>query len=613
MSSPILPYRTIAGDLFVQALRSTYTSGYRVLPPDYALQRDADVYEKVRRDPVIKHAWDLRLHMVAGHRYAVEPAGDKPTDRMAAAIVGEILEGLPAFTTARAELANAIFIGRTFQLMTGERRLESFAGTAPAAWWIPTSLTDIDNRRFRFRTVINQESSDGEFAVTLELFSVERGTWETVEHPEWFVKHVYGDEEARLGYGRGLMEAIYFYYWVKTTVMKEGLEGLERWAQGMIVAKIDGMRAADTDKPNATLAQSWLDTIEATRGRHFVAVDKIDDVQVVEPQGQGHAQVESWLSYLDDSMTRLILASVRSTGGATKSPTGARAQAETEADSRSALISYDRQILDETITRDLIGAIWRYNTEPFMASGCYGAKMPRFVTVDDEHRDPVQAMEIIKGAREVGLSLREDEVFEAIGFSPVLEGDKAAEFSPLPDPLAVAGHAGDGPPGAGGKPGEKKEPTNPTNPDKNPDKMSALRDRSVVDELKAYIDAQFAALRPAQPSQSFSINVPEVKIPPVSFNVTAPAVAPVFNVPTPVVNVAAPVVNVERPAVTVLNQPAQITIEPAKMEATAPVVHVHVPAQPAPVVNVEVAKSADKSISIKRHEDGSLTGEVKEK
>jgi phage gp29-like protein len=591
----------------VQALRSAYTAGHRILPSDYALSRDADIYEKARRDPVIKHCWDLRLHMVAGHRYAVEPRGDKPPDRLAAAIIGEMLDDLPAFTTARAELANAIFFGRTFQLISGEKRWATLAGKT-GNWWVPTALTDIDSRRFRFKSNRDENSSDGAFHVTMELHSPERGVWETVEHPEWFVKHIYGDDEARLGYGRGLIEAIYFYYWVKTTVMKEGLEGLERWAQGMIVAKIDGMRAADTDKPNATLAQAWLDTIEATRGRHFVAVDKIDEVSVVEPQGQGHAQVESWLAYLDDAMSRLILASVRSSGGATKSQSGARAQAETEADSRSALIAYDRQILDETITRDLVGAIWRYNTEAFMQAGCYGAKMPRFRTVEDEHRDPLEAMELIKGAREIGLSLREDEVFDAIGFSPVLEGEKAVEFAPMPDPLAVAGHAGDGPP-------QKDKPGDPSSksaekpdPDKNPDKMSHSG-RSMLDELKAYIDLKLAAMAHPAPQSHTTINVPEVKIPPINVTMASPEVHPVFNVPEP-----------PRPEVTVVNQPPNITVQPAPVTFAeqAPVVNVTVPTPAvevnvSPVVRAVLPTPTPKSISIKRNDDGSMEGEVRSK
>lgn len=424
MTQPILYQRSVNQDLYAYALASVYESGWRVYDPDYALSRDADIYEKVRRDPVINHAIQQRLHMVAGHKWIIEPRGEAPADKQAAKILTELVEEIPNFTEARYETAQAVIVGRTIQLMGGEQRPMALAGTAPMNWWIPSSLEDIDRRRTRFVPVWEGTGEDRHLNVVMELFSVERHRWEMVEHPEWFIKHIYGDEEARLGHGRGLLEAIYFYHWIKTKIIQEGLQGVERWAQGMVIAKIDGLRAGDPTRSNDTVAQRWLDLLEKTRGRHAIVSGEKDEIQVVEPTGQGHQQVKEWLDYLDAGITRLLLGSTRSTG---VEGGDARAQSSTEAESRDALIQYDRNILDETITRDLIGALWRYNRPNFIQAGAAATKMPRFRTVAEVQRDPQEAAQTVKTVLDAGLKLKEDEAYQSVGFSPPAEGDRIVE------------------------------------------------------------------------------------------------------------------------------------------------------------------------------------------
>lgn len=442
MSQPILYQRSVNQDLYVYALSSVYRSGYRIYDPDYALSREPDIYEKVRRDPVVNHAIQQRLHMIAGHKWIIEPRGDTPMDKQAARILTEMVEEIPSFTEARYELAQAVILGRTFEFIGGGTRRTTFGGVL-GDWWTPAGLEDIDRRRFRFVPVWTGKGDGRKLSVTMQLYSIERDMWEDVEHPEWFIKHIYGDEEARLGHGRGLLESIYFYHWVKTTVFKEGLQGLERWAQGMVIAKIDGLRAADTGAPNQTVANAWLNLLEQTRGRNFVAADSKDEVDVKEPGASGQNMVHQWLSYLDDALTRLVLGSIRPTGGGS---TGVRdGGVSEEANSTESLIQYDRDLLDETLTRDLLGALWRYNRPMLMAAGAGAAKMPRFRTVPERMRNPKEAVEILSQAMTAGMKFKEQEAYAAIGFSPPAEGDKIVEGRP-PAPPALPGQQQEPPP-----------------------------------------------------------------------------------------------------------------------------------------------------------------------
>lgn|SRR3990167_2768634 len=424
---PILYQRNVNQDLYVYALASTYKSNWRVYDPDYALSRDPDIFERVRRDPVIAHAFEQRLHMIAGKVWRVEPRGDTPQDKLAAKIMEEIIDSIEHFTESRYELAQAVIVARTYQYMEGDRKFVSLGGLPAANWWMPIRLHDIDRRRFKFRPnwTTGKAPGDNKLDVTMELYSIERGKWESVDHPEWFIRHVYGDEEARLGHGRGLLEAIYFYHWAKGVVLREGLEGIERWAQGIVTAKIDGLVPGSKDRTNEDVRDTWLDIIQKMRSRHALVYGKDDEFKVVESTGTGHQMVLEFVKYLDEGITRLILGSISPSGQSGRE--GSYAKSKVEQDTTEALIQYDRKLLDETITRDLVGAIWRLNKPIFSFTGMACAKMPRLVTVQERNEDPHLAVQVIARALMSGIPLRKDEVYSKIGFSMPNPEDEVIE------------------------------------------------------------------------------------------------------------------------------------------------------------------------------------------
>ncbi len=438
---PLFDTRAVNADLYVHALNSVYHS-YRIWEPSYAGSRDPDIWEKVRRDAVISAAVDQRLHAIAAREWRVMPGGKSDADAEAAAVVEEILQQIPRFLETRFELAQAVFLGSAYAFIGGRRVLDTYAKKT-GLWWVPSRLKDMDRRRFRWRSE-RKPAEDGtnELRTWLEYWSIRREEWVEADAAR-FVRHTYNDEESRLGYGRGLIEAIYFYHYVKGVVMREGLQGLERWAQGMVVVKIDGLRAASDGKPNATVQTAWIKALKKMRARHALTMSKDDEVDLLNGPGQGHQLVETWLRYVDNAMTRLILGSVRPTGGDMDS--GARAAAETESDTTEQLIQFDRLLLDETITRDIIGEIWRHNRAAFSECGLGSAKKPKFSSVQEKRSDPVEASQVIATLLGAGVTLRAEEVYERTGMTPpgpdddVIEGQAA-----LANPFA-------GIPGMGGQ------------------------------------------------------------------------------------------------------------------------------------------------------------------
>jgi len=88
MALPIIYGRSVAQDVYVRALSSAYKAGWRLYDPDYSLSRDPDIYEVVRRDPIVAHAIDQRLHSIAGTEWRVDPnRPDVDVDKKAANVI----------------------------------------------------------------------------------------------------------------------------------------------------------------------------------------------------------------------------------------------------------------------------------------------------------------------------------------------------------------------------------------------------------------------------------------------------------------------------------------------------------------------------------------------
>lgn len=456
MTIPILYSRNVNQELYVRALASAYTGGYRVYDPDYALSKEPDPYEKVRKDPVIAAAIEDRLHGIAGAHWKWEPASDRIEDKAVANIFEEITKRCENFLESRYELAQAVILNRSYGYMEGGRVWEAFGDRPVQNWWCPTRITDIDRRRFRYAPFHyrNPETGEPEFIVNLELFSITRQRWETVGNPEWFIQHIYANEEARLGYGRGLLECIYFYHYAKTIVIREGLSALEKFARGILVGRIDGLRNGSKDRTNAQVQAAFQDVLQNMMARHVITMDKNDEVDVLDGSASGNAQITEFLRYFDEAIIRVVTGSVLPMGS--NSDVGSNARSTTEDQRTEILYQYDRQLMDASITKCLGGKIWAYNRAQFAAAGLGGARMPAFQTIQERKEDHKLNAEVATLMINAGLPLRLDEVYKRTGWTRPGPDDETIERA-AQMPFDPMGGAPGGMPGGegGGFPGGK--------------------------------------------------------------------------------------------------------------------------------------------------------------
>lgn len=425
-SIPLLNARTsVASDLYVRALASAMRA-FRLHDPDHTKIRESDMYEKARRDPIVAHAIDSRLHKVAGREWSVMPASDEKVDTIGAAIDEDAIKMIEGFSESRYEQAQAVIKARSYAYIAGRRVFTKLGGMPAMNWLVPTGLQDLDFRRVTFHPRnVTREDGSRDLSVEMMLFSIEREQWEIVERPELFVKTVYRDEEARLGYGRGLLESIYYYLWVKGEILKEGVQAVKKFARGVVVAKIDSLRMSSDPKDVAALQAAWGKVLQQMQSEHVITHGKEDEITVIDMPARGFDAIVKLIQLLDDGMTRLITGAVLPSGGG--SSTGSLARAETESDESEALVQFDRDKIDEDYTRDLIGWFRLHNRQNFAALGLMDSAPGRFETIQEKRKDPEVALTVITGALEAGMPVKEEEAYSRLTLTPPKEGDRIIE------------------------------------------------------------------------------------------------------------------------------------------------------------------------------------------
>lgn len=294
------------------------------------------------------------------------------------------------------------------------------------AWWLPTRLRHIDKRAVR---LVPDRRRDGDREVVVvrrELFRPSDGRWITLDQMtrRLLLEIVYDDEQGRLGYGRGLLEALYFLWWAKGVVLKEGCQAVERWAQGFLVAKVDTEKPGSTSANTAAIRNAARDELEAHRSRHVAVMDKADEVDLVTGGGEGWQIAIEMLRYLDDCIMATSMGSIRPFGGG---DAGSFARARVEEETSDELLEFDRGIVDQTLTRGLIPLVIDNNREILSRLGLLDIRSPRFSTSQEKRDDPEKNARVVETTLRSGVPLKKTEVYERVGFSAPAEDDEVFE------------------------------------------------------------------------------------------------------------------------------------------------------------------------------------------
>lgn len=439
-----LRYRSVNGDQYNWALSAVYQDGMRVWDPSRALANDPDVYDKWLMCSCAGEAFDQRTHAVAAKTWKIEPPSEEPVDVLANKLIEALIRRIPRFGESRRLLAGACLYGGRYAAQSGTFVVDRLPGDSRGRrWYQPGRLADMDKRRFRAKA--HKHPTTGAIGVEWELWSVGRRDWEPLEHPEWYVKHVWTNTEDSLGRGRGLIESTWDDVEALRVVEREGLQGLTRWAQGVLKAKVDGSKDAATSLPNIQIATEWLAILRKLTAKGGVVHDTNDDIELLEGPGVGYQMVESWLNRLEARVRRRILGADLQSGS---EGGGLNKGMSDLADARQMIIEGDQEVLDDTLTVDLVGFTWRMNKPTLVAAGLGEARMGRFLTTKEPVVDTKREAEIVGIVLPAGVKLKASEVYKKIGYTPPGPNDEIVEAAPQPAPFGggdpFGGGAGDG-------------------------------------------------------------------------------------------------------------------------------------------------------------------------
>ena len=476
--------------IYSDAISAVYAWWDLIADPSYALREDINTWDVMLRDPQVYQGVQQRLNAIAGREWKVMPSGNskRPASKIKASILDAMMRRIPHFQDARRKLAEAVFRGQSTSLITGRREFLSLAEQPSMNWFVCTGLRHIDPRRFVIRPE-KSKRADGSQRIKGQLYmsviptyqslptggvkgkpGKQQGLWHSrfvpVSNPEWFLRSVYDDEESRLGFGRGINDVIYFTLWCKQIVLREGLQGLERFVHGVPVITLDPSKRGDTTQTSESIRDTALAKLKIMRAGHAYALNVGETLDFKEPGGVGNQMVMGMLEYLDRRLMSVITGASLKSGG-NSADSGSYASDAIGMEMSDAVVQYDRDKFDEDITLDVLGLLNRVNRPQFEALGkliqCPGlADEPPgvFTTVTKRKMDPLAVMTLVQGAQQVkGFDLLKSEVYDQTGFS--MPSDKEDDIfeggAGIPEPAPAMGPDGMPLPEGMPQPGEDGE------------------------------------------------------------------------------------------------------------------------------------------------------------
>lgn len=288
------------------------------------------IYDEIERDPFAGAMLDKRKNALISRDWEVEPGGDRPIDKEAADLVGDLIDILP-FDQICKDLLNAT--------------LKGFA-VAELVWMrdgsriLPVRIKAHDQRRFVF---------DRDWRVRLL-------TWTALTEGEMlpdrkFIVHRVG-VKGNNPYGLGLGSSLFWPVLFKREGITFWLHFLEKFAGPTVVGKTPyGMLTDEQTR--------LLNTLMDIRTSSAVTVPIGTDVEFLEASRGGTVSYQEFLAYWDKQI------SIRTTGETLTSTVstdgGSRALGDVHQEQLDVVADSDGDLLTDTLRETLCQWVVDYN------------------------------------------------------------------------------------------------------------------------------------------------------------------------------------------------------------------------------------------------------------
>ena len=425
---------------------------------DQASADDVAFWYKLQRELAWGSAIENRRKGVAGIVGHVKPGGPAKADAFCASMVDYLISRIPHFMRTRYQLTAGFFRGSAWSAITGKREHVAIPGDDVLRnWWVPGECHDVDRQRMTLRR--EEPGTPREWYI--HSFTAKQPV--KLKHPEHFITHFYDKTEADLGLGRGINSSLSVYLTAKEAAMNLGLQGMRRWAMGLLKVAMDGNRRGSTDTTNDAIQDEYLKTMHSLFTEGVLVHDKNDEVDAIFGSMAGHEMAAWFIEYLDTAAFRMIQASDLTTGQG-GSQTGSYALSQVQAESRDAYYRTDRASLGEDISLSLVRLTYSIN-RPLLAAAAKAQGLPLGVCPEyhigeSESQTPAEAASTITTVLGAEIPLRKDWVYEQIDAPQPEEGDEVFEGGQPGGGMegmfggGGGGGFGGGPPAGGDEPSE---------------------------------------------------------------------------------------------------------------------------------------------------------------
>lgn len=401
---------------------------------DEALRDSPANARAMRRDAVLMGALVARQRPTAQLTWSIEPRDETdPAEAEAAKLVTELVEDIPRFQKMKMMLLEALWFGRSAVEIAYEWKEVRGRQVLTVRNFFP-----INGDKLRFKW-------DGTPGVL--VYGGYPGTWEATD---WGMAHFLTDPREREQYvihefepydsdwtepqmagsvhGVGIRGRLYWFWWMKQQVFALLMNYLERFSNGLTIFYYAAHDPAAKAEAAAAAAAQFNNTA-LLYPRWSTENPDVNKVERLEVGTASPALLQNLVTeYFDGIMVRFILGQTLShTAEASGMGSGV---ADLQADTLSEIIKYDAVDLAETLQRDLIGVLYRYN-----APGVRPGKFKFSI-------DAPNSQEVLSYAQilyDMGLSLDGDQLFELAQLTkPKPGGDIVSKISSM-SPMAATG------------------------------------------------------------------------------------------------------------------------------------------------------------------------------
>lgn len=431
-----MPMSVIAThDRIYSSLLSSKYSFNQLYDQDISLVEDMDFYRILMSDAGFGAIIRVFYAEIAASGITFQPGDRDKVSAKRSRIVSSAFKRAPIQECIYG-LAKGFIMGRAYAYPEGRGIWASHDKTEHQNWWTVTDIKDIDKQRIILRPEKYEVPDPSEPMGFRRQVRVKRlmsdvadsGTYKEMskEYAAALIEFVCGDEEERLGMGRGLAEALYLLLRAKAMLWKFKLQGCSRWSEGLLIGTIDPDRPASPTRSNYNLAQDLLTKLRAMReGNVIVVPEGLADVKALETTGTGDDMTDRAIQYCDDCAARLLLGAIMPTGGAQGSGTEARGRVE--ADTTRRVIQWCRHLITACLNRTLVRTFCRLNREQFAEVDAINGEDPILKIVDNQATDPETVLDRIEKAQKMKLRIPTAWVHEVSEIPQASEDEECLE------------------------------------------------------------------------------------------------------------------------------------------------------------------------------------------